>query len=234
MKIAKSGFILLILILGSSCTVTSPVMLEAQITKSTSNALPYTVGVSKITKKGSQQLTKIKTYQTLGIMQMSGRMPRRSEVDYYNKAFTNALRSNSLFSYVYATPFDRNDVDLVIDIEIDNFNISNSSYGTLISHASFVPVVGIFASLGVLINVVPQEYFSGGWGISYHLKNKSGKLIKTYTDEQVFQDYVGMWEQPFASYSWYESAWIKLFNDSLNRIQSEIRKDSELIRNNIN
>jgi hypothetical protein len=234
MKSIKLGFVFLILMLAASCTITSPVMLEAQVTKSTSNALPYTVGVAKITKKGSQQLTKIKTYQTLALVQVGGRMPRRSEVDYYNKAFVNALRSNSLFNYVYATPYDQNDVDLVIDIEIENFNISNSSYGTIMSHATFVPVVGIFASLGMLINVVPQEYFSGGWAISYHLKNKNGKLIKTYKDKQSFTDFVRMWEQPFGSYSWYESAWIKLFNSSLNRIQAEIRKDSQLIRNNLN
>ena len=233
MNISKLIIITIVLLAGSSCTITSPVMLETPAPKSRSNALPYTVGVSKISKKGSQSLTKIKTFQTFGLMQMSGRMPRRSETDYYNKSFVNALRSNGLFSYVYGTPYDRNDVDLIIEVEMNDFIIKNSPYGTLMSHAGFVPVIGIFVNLGVLVNAIPQEHFSGRWAIQYHLKTKSGKLIKTYKDDKAFRDFVRLWEQPFAKYSWYESQWLSLFNTSLNNIQAEIRKDSELIRKNL-
>ena len=222
------------LLATSSCTITSPVMLERQTSVSTANALPFTLGVEDMEKKGSQKLTDISSVNMLGIFTMNARMPRRSETDYLNKSFANALRGEGLFEYVYATPFEASDVDVTLSIELKKYDIDNSIYGSIESHCGLIPVVGIFVLIGELATVVPKEHFHGGWDIVYTLKNRDGKTIKSYTDKQAFDDYVDMWQQPFATYTWYESEWRKLFDQSLSRLAGQIRADKKLILSKTN
>ncbi len=231
--IIKTALLSFVIIITVGCRMVSPILLETPVSKSRANALPLTIGVEEITKNGSQKLTSVLTYTSFGIMAMGGKMPRRSEADYFNKSITNALRGSGNFQYVYATPFDIKDVDLTLEVKINEFVIDNGIYGSLIAHSGNIPVIGILFSLGQMLAIIPQEHFTGNWNLIFNLKNKSGKVIATYKEKTSFNDYATMWEQPFATYMWYEAPWIEDFKKAINSVNAKIKRDRDIIMKNI-
>jgi hypothetical protein len=213
--------------MGSGCRIVSPILLETPSSKSRVEAMPVALGIKAPDVSGSHRVSNIMTYQTLGIMATGARLPRRDETDYINKSITDALRANGTFQYIYATPFDRQDVDLVLSVKLRSCKLDNSNYGTIINHCQMIPIppIGQLISLGMLVGVIPMEQFSVNWKIDFELATRDGKIIKTYShacDEQAF---VNMWKQPFANYMWYESIFLKNFTSAVATLTKGVEKD---------
>jgi len=203
----------------------SPVLLETPSSKTRAEALPLAVGVKAPEVTGSHRVSNIMTYQTLGIMGVGARMPRRDETDYFNKSITDALRANGNFQYIYATPFDPQDVDLVLNVKLRSCKLENSNYGTIINHCQMIPTVGIFVSIGTLVGVIPMEYFTVSWAIDFELATRDGKVIKTYSHACNEWQFVNMWKQPFANYMWYESIFLKNFTKAMGTLTQGLETD---------
>lgn len=217
--------------LGTGCRIVSPLLLEIPSARTPDDAMPLAIGVSEITKAGPQRMSHVQSYYSLGFFGMGARMPRRSEPDYLNKSLTAALRADGLFKYVYATPFDRDDVDLVLTFDVQKATLKNSAYGTIVNHLQMVPAVGFLVGLGQLVTLVPQEHFSIEWDITCTVTDRSGKALKTYTHRCRDRDFVNLWEQPFGNYMWYESVFLKHFRDACDTFAAGMNEDrAELLR----
>lgn len=212
----------------------SPVLLEMPSSKTRAEALPLAIGVNALEVSGSHRVSNIMTYQSFGLMGVGARLPRRDETDYFNKSITDALRANGNFQYIYATPFDRQDVDLVLNVKLRSCKLENSNYGTAIAHGQMIPTLGMFVSLGTLIGVIPQEYFSVNWKIDFELETRDGKVIKTYSHACNEFQFVNMWKQPFANYMWYESIFLKNFSKAVDALTQGIEKDRAEISQAVN
>jgi len=201
-------------------------MLETA-SSSAGSPLPIAVGISKIKKAGSHRISDIATYQSFGIVGMKARMPRRSETDYMNKSIANALRADGTFRYVYATPYDPKDVDLIISVHLQECKMENSIYGTALNHVTYLPIplVNPFVPLGELAGIIPMERFSVKWTMVFNVSTPSGKLLKQYKHACNDSDMVNLWSQPFANYMWYDSLFISNFEDAISTVTKNFRKD---------
>jgi hypothetical protein len=208
----------------------SPLMLETA-SRSRGTPLPIAVGIGKITKAGSQRITSINTYQNLGIIGLSARMPRRSETDYLNKSIANALRADGMFKYVYSSPYDPEDIDLAITVHLEKCVMNNTMYGTLINHVVCLPLPPFttFVQIGELVGIVPMEKFVVQWNIVFKLSTPSGKIIKQYRHACDETDMVNLWSQPFGNYMWYDSIFIKNFEAAIDAFSRTFQKDRALI-----
>jgi hypothetical protein len=223
--------LLSLLVLCSGCRIVSPLMLEPSSDQASGDALPLAVGVSPIQKDGAQRLTHVQTYQVLGIMGMSARMPRREEPDYLNKSIANALQASGTFQYVYPTPFDHADVDVVISVEVRNCRLANTPFGTVTNHLQMVPTAGMVISIGQLLAIIPQEHFKMEWEMVCKVSTREGRLIKEYTHVCKDGDFVSLWSQPFGNYMWYESLFVKQFGAAMDLFTTSIRNDrSEILQ----
>ena len=158
-------------------------------------------------------------------------MPRRSETDYLNKSIANALRANGMFKYVYSTPYDPEDVDLVLTVHIEKCIMNNTMYGTVLNHVVCVPIplVPQIIQVGELVGVIPMEKFIVQWNIVYKVSTPSGKVIKQYRHECNETEMVNLWAQPFGNYMWYDSIFLKNFEAGITAFEKTFKKDRALI-----
>jgi len=209
----------------SGCRIVSPLLMETPSSKTRTEAMPLAIGVNAPQVFGSHRVSNIMTYQGLGLMGIGARMPRRDETDYINKSMTDALRANGTFQYIYSTPFDRQDVDMILNVKLRSCQMENSNYGTTITHCQMIPTVGMFISLGTLTGLVPMEHFFVNWKIDFELVTGDGKVIKTYSHACKDWQFVNLWKQPFANYMWYESIFLKNFTSATETLTRGIEKD---------
>lgn len=227
-----TGLAVLAALPGAGCRMVSPVLFETPSAHARGEALPLAVGVRELEKVGTQRITDVTTYGTFGIIAFSARMPRRSEADYMGNALANALRSSGAFTYVYGTPFDTKDVDVVLGLRAERCRIENNTlYGTAVNHASMIPTIGTFIEIGVLVGLIPQEYFTMDWSLVCTVATPEGKVIKEYKHVCSDADWVNLWSQPYANYMWYDSIFLRHFEEAVQSFLKSIDTDrAEILR----
>jgi len=231
MNKAKKIFILIMSILVSSCVVRSPVLLETKTEVINEKAIPLKVGVT--TDINSSQPTSIWT-ATLPIpfVIVKAGFPKIVENDYIMDAFTDFLKTNNIFSYCYRAPFDKKDVDLILEFKITEYLCSNNRlYSHGIQVASFLSdfVVPLFGPLLITFGL-PQEKFLLKQNLTVDIIKLSGEVVKSYQFLRVSDaEWVWLVEQPFGDYLWYKSIYIKNMNELMRELSNRINEDSALL-----
>jgi hypothetical protein len=210
---------------GSGCSSTSPVLLQLPSERGGTAEIPLKIGVDNASKPGSQQITDIDTCAVLAFRQYYGKMPRRSEVNYFAASVGDYLRDTKTFSYCYDAPFDRNDVDLVLKLNLDAVSMHNSGFwGTFMNSWASIPYLGFPVQIGYLVGL-PQEGFGSDLKYTAVIETPVGKEVARYKLAADMNDFVNMYEQPYGNYMWYDSVFQKAFFSTLDQLKASLVKD---------
>lgn len=209
---------------GTGCTSTSPILLQLPSERGGTAEIPLKVGITTAEKSGDQVLTKIDTCAELGIFHYYAKMPRRSEPDYFSQSVGDYFRDTKTFSYCYDSPFDRNDIDLVVRMKMKDFRISNTQLGTALNNLSIIPYVGLCVNLYLLAGG-RQETFLIQYSLEMIVETPAGKEIARYETSGSGADGINIYEQPFGNYMWYDSIFQKEFFKAMDYFVSQMKND---------
>jgi hypothetical protein len=212
------------LLLLSGCAFRSPVLLFCRQSTTNPKQFPLRVGVA-VRARRDQDPTSIFTYH-FPVLTFSGQFPKPVEMEYFADSVVDYLRDRAVFRYTYPYPFDPADVDLVLFVEPRQARLTNDSlYGSLMPLAAYLlPFPGFLIPL-----VLPQEKFSGRFVLEFRLRTPDGQDVATYETKETGDEWVWLWEQPYANYLWYRSIFRTRFLEMLDDVKARMEKDSALI-----
>ncbi|NCC50324.1 MAG: hypothetical protein EOM20_03825 [Spartobacteria bacterium] len=222
--VVGSIMLIVMVVVLAGCSSTSPVLLQLPSERGGTADIPLKVGVLTAEKSGEQKLSNIETCNQCGFFKFYAKMPRRSEVDYFSEAVGDYFRDTKTFSYCYNAPFDRNDVDLLFQIRMNDFQIENTDFGTVIGHASLIPYVGLLPTVWLLLGG-KQETFLIQYDLEAIIETPEGKEIARYETSGSGKDGVTLYEQPFGNYMWYDSIFQQEFFKAMDYFVVHMKKD---------
>lgn len=205
----------------AGCRTTSPVMLQLPSAKNGDAAIPAKIGVNPIAKSGSTRISDI-GYTIIGIYWIEAKMPRRAEADYVQQAIADHLNDSRVFQYAYITPFDKQKVDLTMDIAFDRYNLTNArTYANIIN----IPYINLLTLFGI-----PQDIFRSDIQATCTLKTTAGAEIARYTYSGKASDSVTLYAMPYGNYLWYESVFRQQFDQMMTTFYRGIEADKAKIQ----
>ncbi len=219
----KSGIIVLlaVLLFSTGCVVKSPILMFKGKSVKNPNRLPLKAGVVL----NAAQRGKISEFLTFTLpipfYIITAAFPKINEQEFILDSVVQYLKDTELFDFTYSFPFDKRDVDVILEVKINDILAKNSTPYSLIWQ---LPFLNILTLLGV-----PQERFSMLFDIRVDVKQPDGTLITSYKARWSDADWVTIYEMPYADYMWYESVFRDVFMKVLDSISAKITSDSEQI-----
>jgi len=208
----------------TGCSSTSPVLLQLPSEKGGTAEIPLKVGITSAEKAGEQKISTIDTCAQYGIWHFYAKMPRRSELDYFNQSIGDYFRDTKTFSYCYDEPFDRNDVQVVVRVNVRDLKLDNTALGTTIQTINSIPYIGLFGNLYTLVGL-PIETFVMTYNLEMTVETPAGKEIARYKTSGTGKEGVNVYEQPFGNYLWYNSIFQKEFFKAMDYFVVQMRND---------
>jgi len=212
----------------TGCSSTSPVLLQLPSERGGTAEIPLKVGITSGQRAGEQKVSTIDTCAQYGLWHFYAKMPRRSELNYFNKSIGDFFRDTKAFTYCYDEPFDRNDVNIVVRVDVKDLKIDNTALGTTIQTINSIPYLGLCGNLYTLLGG-PIETFVMSYNLELIIETPAGKELSRYQFSGSGREGVNVYEQPFGNYLWYNSVFQKEFFKAMDYFVSQMKKDRDKI-----
>lgn len=215
------------------CQMKTPVIFYKEAAESNPKKINAKIGVDMPNFSEAGKLIQMKSTNFVLIIPaytFTADFPKRVDREFFVDLMHQYLKDSDMFSYAYSTPFDKNDVDLVMESDVRKFKYTNGSWGTTWSCIGqvigIVPFVGLILTL-IWIFAVPQEKFAVEMDMEVTLKTADGQLVGKYEASASGKDSIKMLAQPWGEYMWYKSVGRRIFLEVLDGIRGKMEEPAE-------
>ncbi len=224
-------------VISSGCVVRSPILMYKQYSvRDNPNRLPVKAGIAKVKLAQETSVASIVTFSLpIPFMTTTAVFPKDTEEGFLEDSLLQYIRDVKLFDFAYSSPFDKRDVDVILNFTFERFTASNNklySEGLLLFNFLVPYIVPQLSILGIINPfALPQEIFSANIELHLDVNLPDGTKVTSYQSSHYGTEAVWIYGQPYANYTWYNSVFRKVFLRALDDIKGQLEGDSDHIVN---
>jgi hypothetical protein len=210
-------------VLFAACTYRVPILIYKAQAVTNPNRIPLKIGVNLPVFKQERRLVTVNT-RPLGLLFLMGfqlGFPKPDEKEMLADFFVQYVRDTNLFEYAYIHPYDKKDVDLIVDLRVANFRANNNK---LIGQLAYLPYLDILWLLPL-----PQEIFTCEIDMTFDVSTADGRKVLSYSANTRGRDGVSIYGQPYAKYAWTNSIFKKEYFKVLDGFAGKATKDRDTL-----